>query len=43
MNQKADIANVLMCVFRIRNVLIRIWIRGSVLLDDGSGSCSFFQ
>jgi hypothetical protein len=30
-------------VFRIHDVLIRIRIRGSVLLDDGSGSCPFLQ
>ncbi len=30
-------------VSRIRDVLIRIHFRGSVLLDSGSGSCSFLQ
>jgi hypothetical protein len=30
-------------VFRIRNILVQIWIHGSVPLTNGSGSCSFRQ
>ncbi len=37
-----DIAN-LIAVFRIRNILVRIWILGSVPLTNRSGSCSFRQ